>query len=203
MKEQYYEFDMQAFHSCARQYYREKQGWKNRKLLCAFIGAIGVLILAGPQIFLPVEDLVSRALLAGLSIICSAFPFSICYVLWQRGIRKYGDPFVKMRNVFLYTNASGIQLGYHDGYDRKNPESMQVYQIAYSNIAQVKIEGKRITVCGTVELVEYENGRTGRIKNSYTSGQWGDFASFSFFDCFSPRELFLEVLKEKGIKVLS
>lgn len=202
MKERYYEFDVNSFRILTQNYYKQKKGWKNRELLVILVGIVGVILLVGPQLTVSNGDMTSRALLAGVGIICAVLPFCICYILWNSGKKKYGDPFIRMKDMFLYSNSSGIQFGYHDRYDVKEPQSMQVYQIAYPNIAEVRIEGRMISVYGRVELVEYQDLSTGRIRNSYTKGQLGDYYSFSFFDCFSGLESFLSILEEKNIKVL-
>lgn len=202
MKERYYEFDLDSFRTLTQNYYGQQQGWKLRKLLVTLAVIVGVVVLLGPQLTVTNEDMVSRALLAGAGIICAVVPFCVAYMLWNFGKKKYGDPFVRMKDMFLYTNSSGIQFGYHDRYDRKEPQSMQVYQIAYSNIEEVRIKDRMIAVYGRVELVEYSDLSANRIRSSYTNGQLGDFASFAFFDCFSGLESFLAILEEKNVRIL-
>lgn len=201
MKEQYWEFDQKAFKEIADRLCNEKTGWKILKVVSLLLGITGVLSLAGPQLTVSGQDLEERVILLGAGIIMGVVFFLMGWLTWTLGKRKFGDPFTSMRELFLYANESGIQFGYHDTRDSRDPRSMQVWQIAYSNIARVDRKGGLVTVTGRVELVEYQDMTANRIRSSYTKGQLGDMGAFSFPDCIRKGESFWAELEKREIPV--
>lgn len=201
MKEQYWEFDQKAFKEIADRLCNEKTGWKILKVVSLLFGIAGMLSLVGPQMTVSGQDLEGRVILLGAGIIMGCIFFLLGWLTWTLGKRKFGDPFTSMREVFLYANESGIQFGYHDTRDPRNPRSMQVWQIAYSNIARVNRKEDLVTVTGRVELVEYQDMTANRIKSSYTKGQLGDMGAFSFPDCILKEESFWAELEKREIPV--
>lgn len=108
-----------------------------------------------------------------------------------------------VENMFLFSNYSGIQFGYHDRYDQKNGNSAIIHQIAYRNIHSVDVNEQKhlVTVYGGIERVEYDNIMTNRIADNFTDGELGNRGSFFFLLCFDDQEAFFSNLKKHQVKV--
>lgn len=203
MRETYYNFDEQKFREYSQKRYKSAQGWKKLNAVSMALVILGILFVFMPVILVRNSEFLVKAILFGAGLLCSVVPFCVAYIVRSKATRKYGKPYEEMQKIFLYSNDSGIQFGYHDKYDRDEPASINVYQIAYSNIVKVEYIANESTyfIYGRVELLEYEDMSSNRIKHSYTKGQFGDFSSFSFFDCFDKANNFEEVLHEHNIDV--
>lgn len=203
MRETYYNFDEQKFKEYSQKRYKSAQGWKKLNAISMALVILGILFAFMPVILIGNSESLVKAILFGAGLLCSVVPFCVAYIVRSKATRKYGKPYEEMQKMFLYSNDSGIQFGYHDKYDRDEPASVNVYQIAYGNIVKVEYIASESTffIYGRVELLEYEDMSSNRIKHSYTKGQLGDFSSFSFFDCFDKASDFEEVLREHNIDV--
>ena len=206
MRDMYYNFDEQKFREYTQKRYKSAQGWKKLNAISMALVILGILFVfmpVMPVILVGNSEFLVKAILFGAGLLCSVVPFCVAYIVRSKATRKYGKPYEEMQKIFLYSNDSGIQFGYHDKSDRDEPASVNVYQIAYSNIVKVEYIASESTyfIYGRVELLEYEDMSSNRIKHSYTKGQFGDFSRFSFFDCFDKASDFEEILREHNIDV--
>ena len=203
MRETYYNFDEQKFREYSQKRYKSARRWKKLNAISMTLVILGILFAFMPVILVRNSESLVKAILFGAGLLCSVVPFCVAYIVRSKATRKYGKPYEEMQKMFLYSNDSGIQFGYHDKYDRDEPASVNVYQIAYSNIVKVEYIASESTffIYGRVELLEYEDMSSNRIKHSYTKGQFGDFSSFSFFDCFDKASDFEEVIREHNIDI--
>ncbi len=206
-EEKYYEFNWDRFRKLAKTSLKGNVHWRRYKLVLAAIVGFAIVCFAICVVKLPQMAPSPDRFLLWVSIGVGTAIASVLLVidagLYFLGIRRYGDPYVNMMRPFLYTNRSGIQFGYHNFKDKKMPESMDVWQIAYPNVQCIVVDERKgwITVQGRVESIQYYNLMENRIKHSYTDGQFGDFGSFSFFDCFSDRKNFFNCLKQHNVTV--
>ncbi len=206
MNERYYKVDKDKFGQLVKNWYRQKKSWKWLNVLFWAFMILGLVPLAigihnamAPTV--PSMDAFVLLITGGAIV---SFPFYIfAYVTKSQAIRHVGKPFTSMRDIFLYSNRSGIQFGYHDRYDRKSAGSAIVHQIAYENIHHVEVDDtlKMVKVIGRTERVEYYNLFTNRIDYRFTDGQFGDMASFSFFLGIEDEESFFDELTSHGVKI--
>ncbi len=201
-----YFFDKEQFKKLTVKWCRKKKAWIWLNLLAAIFALIGIGAMAFMlyQAMDPVvPSLDARILIMVGGLVLAVLPFIFCYVTRTQAIRVLGKPFSVMRRMFLISNDSGFMFGYHDNFDRKYLNSAIVHQIAYSNIHHVEIDRAQqlFTVVGTTERVEYQNISTLRERYSFTSGQFGDMASFSFFTCFENAEDFYRRLSDNGVYI--
>lgn len=207
MKERYYKVDEEAFKKLTKKWYRKKKSWKWLNLLFWFFILLGVAAIVNTIVHILEPESISNPDIVLTFALCGSIfafvPFMFAYVTKSQAIRRVGKPYTAMRDIFLYTNYSGLQFGYHDRYDFKEAESAIVNQISYTNIHHVEVNETEhmVTVIGTTELVEYENLITGRTRFEFTSGQFGDMASFSFFNCFEDIQAFYDELKAHDVKI--
>ncbi len=206
-QECYYRFANGEFKKLTKKWLNKKTKWKKYKL-CICILTVTAILLFGLCIYsigkpTNYQEAAIIGIAAAVGAILAIFPILAAVTVYFQGIKKIGDPFANMSRMFLFTNYSGIQFGYHDKVKGKNPEAMNVWQIAYKNIQWVNIDTRQrlITVYGRTEMVEFADMSTGRVARKFTSGQFGEFGSFSFFDCFDKREQFLQALRENGVKI--
>lgn len=202
MKERYYDFDAGRFTALSKQYCKSQPGWKTVRIASTLCFLLGVLCIVGLPLKIGMQDPVGMLLLFAAGIIFGAIPLSIGYVILNQGRIKCGDPFTSMSKVFLYSNRSGIQFGYHDCRKRQLPESMEVWQIAYPNINYVEVDraSQLVKICGNVELVQYDDITRNRVRSSFTKGQLGT-GSFKFFLCFTDQQAFFDNLKNNDVEV--
>lgn len=206
MEETYYQFDKKEFSRLTKKFCKKKKSWKMLNLLswlfvAGGIAPIVIMSIAAADPTVPPGDAVYTMIMVGIAMSC--LPFCLAYVTKNQTIRHLGKPYSVMRNMFLYTNKSGIQFAYHDRYHKKWPANTMCDQIAYENIHHVEVDQAQqlFTVVGRTERVEYINMQTNRIGFEFTNGQFGDMASFSFFLCFENEQKFFDILKEKGIEI--
>lgn len=199
----YYQFDKQKFQKYTKEYYTQKPEWKKKKPIIVFFYILAAVITFAPAIYYGTKDLVGLLIIFATSLIFGLIALSIGAIIRNCAKNKLGAPYESMSNMFLFSNYSGIQFGYHDRCDQKNRTSAVVHQIAYPNIHSVDVSEQKhlVTVYGGIERVEYDDLLTDRIRNSLTDGQLGDRGSLSFFLCFDDQEAFFNNLKEHHVKV--
>ncbi len=206
MNERYFKVDKDKFGRLVKNWYRQKKSWKWLNVLFWAFMILGLVPLAigihnamAPTV--PSMDAFVLLITGGAIV---SFPFYIfAYVTKSQAIRHVGKPFTSMRDIFLYSNRSGIQFGYHDRYDRKSAGSAIVHQITYENIHHVEIveAAKLVRVIGRTERIEYINMVENRIAYRFTNGQFGDMADFSFFMAFDDEQAFFDELKAHNITI--
>lgn len=203
MKDTYYQFDEDKFRSYTKEYYTQKPEWKRKHLIAVIFFTLAAVVAVVPALSYGFEDLVGFFAILATCVIFALVILSIGAIIRNQAKTKLGKPYECMGRMFLFSNPSGIQFGYHDRYDHKNETSAIVHQIAYPNIRWVDVNEQKhlVTVYGSTERVEYENLMTNRIAHSFTDGQLGDRGSFSFFLCFDDQEAFFNNLKEHYVKV--
>lgn len=206
MNEKYYNVDSKKFRALTKAWYTKKKSWKWLSLLRWAFFLLGVAAIAAAVYFamtLTVSDFMAVFTILCTGLICSFLPFCLAYVTKMQAIRHVGKPFSAMKEMFLYSNRSGIQFGYHDRYDRKWNNSMIVHQIAYENIHHVEVDQKykMLTVIGRTERIEYIDMVADRIAYRFTNGQFGDTASFSFFICFENEGAFYDELRAHQVEI--
>lgn len=207
VKERYYKVNAQVFEKLAKKWYRKKKSWKWLNLLFWFFILLGVAAIVNTIVhILEPESLSNPDIVLTFALCGSIFaflPFMFAYITKSQAIRRVGKPYSAMRKIFLYTNYSGLQFGYHDHYEFKKPQSAIVNQISYPNIHHVEVNeaDHMVTVIGKTERVEYEDMITGRTRFEFTKGQFGDMASFSFFDGFEDIQAFYDELKAHDVKI--
>ncbi len=206
MNDKYYNIVQDKYAALIKSWYTQKWSWKMLHLLSWLFLLAGVTAIVGMTVMalqppVPAGDAVWTMILGGVAMACPLFCFA--YVTKTQAVRCVGKPYTAMRNPFLYSNRSGIQFGYHDCYDFKRANSMIVHQIAYANIHHVEMDRAQslFTVVGRTERVEYEDVTTGRIAYEFTSGQFGDMASFSFFLALENEQEFFDDLKSYGVEI--
>lgn len=206
MNDRYYNVDSKKFRALAKAWYTQKKAWKWLSLLSWAFLLLGVAVIAASVYFaatLTVSDFMAVFTILCVGAFCAFLPFCFAYITRKQAIRHVGKPFSAMKEMFLYSNRSGIQFGYHDRYDRKWVNSMIVNQIAYENIHHVEVDQKNklLTVIGRTERIEYIDMIADRIAYRFTNGQFGDKASFSFFICFENEEDFYDELRAHQVEI--
>lgn len=164
---------------------------------------IAAVITFAPAMYYGTKDLVGLLIIFATSLIFGLIALSIGAIIRNCAKKKLGDPYESMSKMFLFSNYSGIQFGYHDRYDKKSKTSAIVHQIVYANIHSVDVNEQKymVTVYGGIERVEYDDLMANRIAYSFTNGQLGDRGSFSFLLCFDNQEAFFNNLREHDVKV--
>ncbi len=206
MNERYYKANGKQFAQLKKNWCKAKKAWKGMSILFWCVMVLGLVPVAAGvynavQPTVPSVDAFVLLIVGGVVV---AIPiYLIAYLIRSQTMRILGKPYSAMQAIFLYSNRSGIQFGYHDRYDRKWMKSAIVHQIAYENIHHVEVDDtyKLLTVIGRTERVEYSNLDTGREAYRFTSGQFGDMASFSFFLCFEDEAAFFAELTAHGVKI--
>lgn len=203
MKETYYQFDEQRFQKYTKEYYTQKPEWKRKKWIVLLFYILAAVITFAPAIYYGTKDLVGLLTIFAASLIFGLIALSIGAIIRNCAKHKLGKPYEGMSRMFLFSNYSGIQFGYHDRYDPKSEASAIVHQIAYPNIHSVDVSEQKhlVTVYGGIERVEYYDLMADRIAHSFTNGQLGDRGSFSFFLCFDNQEAFFSNLREHNVTV--
>lgn len=203
MKETCYPFDEQKFRQYTKEYYTQKPEWKKKKVIVMIFYILAVVITVAPAMYYGTTDMVGLLIIFAASAIFGLIALSIGAIIRNCAKHKLGKPYEGMSKMFLLSNYSGIQFGYHDRYDQKSATSAIVHQIAYANIHSVDVSEKKhmVTVYGSIERVEYDDLRSNRIAFSLTNGQLGDRGSFSFLLCFDNQEAFFANLREHHVKV--
>ncbi len=204
MKETYYKIEESQFRKLTKRWYRKKKSWKMLNLLSWFfllMGVAAIAFMAIQGLDPTVPDMEAVALMVAVGIILSVVPFCLAFITKNQAIRHIGKPYSGMRKIFLYSNDSGFQFGYHNRYDFECDTSMIVHQIAYENIHHAEIDRAQslFTVVGRTERVEYEDMAADRIAYQFTHGQFGDMASFSFFLALENEQAFFDELKAHGV----
>lgn len=203
MNETYYQFDEQKFRKYTKEYYTQKPEWKKKRWIIVLFYIIAAVITFAPAMYYGTKDLVGLLIIFATSLIFGLIALSIGAIIRNCAKKKLGDPYESMSKMFLFSNYSGIQFGYHDRYDQKSKTSAIVHQIAYANIHSVDVNEQKhmVTVYGGIERVEYDDLMANRIAYSFTNGQLGDRGSFSFLLCFDNQEAFFNNLREHNVKV--
>lgn len=203
MKETYYQFDKAQFKKYAKAYYAKNPDWKKKNAAAMLVVALGIAVMVVPPAFFITEDIVIALAFLVCGVIFGSIPLIVGIIMQKKAQHKFGQPFDGMCKMFLFSNYSGIQFGYHDKYDKKSQTSAIVYQIAYPNIHSVDVNKNehKVTVYGAIERVDYDDLMAERIRGSLTKGELGDRGSFAFFLCFDKQEEFFENLKEHKIRV--
>lgn len=203
MKEIHYQFDEQKFHKYTKEYYTQKPEWKSKKVIIVTFYIIAAVITFVPAISYGIKDLIGFFIIFAASFIFGLVALSISAIIKNWAKHKLGKPYEGMSKMFLLSNYSGIQFGYHDCYDDKNENSAIVHQIAYTNIHSVDVSEQKhlVTIYGSTERVEYNDLMANRISHSFTNGELGNRGSFSFFLCFDKQEAFFDNLKAHNVKV--
>lgn len=206
MKETYYEIDDKKFQQLAKNWYTQKTAWKMLRLLSWFFllaGVASIVVVAGIAFQPPVPDIKIALMIAPMGFI-PAFPlFCFAYVTKSQAVRQLGKPFTSMSRIFLVSDDSGFRFGYHDCYDFDRRGSALVHQIAYANIHHVEVDQDLhlFTVVGRTERVEYIDLSLNVIDYQFTSGQFGNRASFSFFLALENEQEFLDELKAHYVNI--
>ncbi len=206
MEEKFYKVNRKQFYRLAKNWYSQKKPWKYLCLLSWFfilIGVAAIVVMCIQAADPTVPSLDARVLLVLAGFILAVLPFIFAYVTQSQAKRILGKPYTGMQMMFLLTNRSGIQFGYHEKFNRKWRLNTMVDQIAYENIHHVELNQKSrlVTVVGRTERVEYINMQQDRIGYSFTDGQFGDMASFSFFLAIENEQEFWDELEKRGVKV--
>lgn len=196
MKGRDYIFDKAAFAKQARRYCAAQPKWKWVRLAAVLCFAAGLAVIAFFVPFAIGQDLEGIVLILAAALIFAAIPLCAGYVVWSLGRREIGAPFTRMREMFLFTNHTGIQFGYRD-VRSENPYSRIVYQIGYDSIRCVRVDeaANMIVVVGDAEFLAYENMPLDRIRRRDA------VQAFSFFGCFDGREEFLANLRAQNVFV--
>lgn len=206
--EQYYQFDITRFAGYAKKRLSKSKEWQKRKRIAAllaffalFLFAASVIVIAGSS---PNASTGIIAISVAVGLIAAVIPGSISLAYYNHNRSKLGAPYTNMTKVFLYTNYSGIQLGYHDRTNRESSESVDVYQMVYANTlrAIVDKDNEEITLLGRLEFVSYDDATMSRVRDSFTNGQFGDEAELRIPDCFANREEFIQTLRDHNVEVI-
>jgi len=209
--EKYYRFHMGEFQKLTTKWLSQKPKWK-KQMVFVWLCIISVVLVFAFCVFgIGAPTGYGNGAVMMVAVLIGIFfafmPAIAAIILYFHGRRKIGNPFTHMSKMFLYTNYSGLQFGYHDTADKRQElipgGRMTVWQIAYENIRWVNINPKYklITVLGRTESVVYADITSGRVEGKVVDGQYGEFGTISFFDCFDNREGFLETLKENGVDI--
>ncbi len=206
MNEKYYKVDEKKFAELAKKWYTKKTSWKGLNLLSwAFflIGTAAIIFMVIQSFDPTVPSLDARVLIIVGGVVLAVLPYCFAYVTKSQAIWRVGKPYTSMRQIFLYTDETYLQFGYHDRHDRKWAASMIVHQIQYPNIHHVEVDKAQslITVIGTTERVEYSDMAANEIEYRFTTGQFGDKASFSFFEAFENEQGFFDELKAHNVEI--
>lgn len=206
MNQTYYKVDEKKFAELTKQWYTKKSTWKGLNILSwlFFLLGTGAIIFMAIQAADPtVPDLEARVLLVTGGVVLAVLPYCLAYVTKSQAIWRVGKPYTSMRRIFLCTNETYVQFGYHDRHDQKWAASMIVHQIQYENIDHVEVDKAQgmITIVGKTERVEYSDMAANEVEYSFTNGQFGDKASFSFFDAFENEQGFFDVLKAQNVAI--
>lgn len=206
MNQTYYKVDEKKFAELAKKWYTKKPAWKKLLVLTwAFIllGTFAIVFMSIQAADPTVPDLDARVLLVTGGVVLAFLPYCFAYVTRSQAIWRVGKPYTSMRRIFLCTNETHVQFGYHDRHDQKWAASMMVHQIQYQNIDHVEVDKAQgmITIVGKTERVEYSDMAANEVEYSFTKGQFGDKASFSFFEAFENEQSFFDVLKAQNVAI--